>query len=1001
MTVDPDTARLLVDEEDEAGARVWDGQRWLRDGLPLAADSADPALEFSPEGRLEGALDRDGVRRTYGYTPEGRLARVAWPDGREVLVSYDRNGRVEEIRGPGTRVERYRWGDALTVQRYPGGRIERQPINPGSGADRAYAVRDGAGREVRSFYAGDELVAWEDPRGLRTTLDRSPERLRIQLPTGGSWVVEADDSGRLAQLTGPRGGQWRWTWSPHGVVSRRDPTGRMERSTFDEQGRLLSRSFGGRRYDLLWSEAGPIRGLRAPSGAETLVERDEQGQVSALVDAAGSRLELDWERGQVATIRRRDGGVWSLDRDPQGRVTALDSPEGWRLSVRRDSRGHIVEIKDSSAGRTRLFRDLEGRITQVTAPDGRKTGLVRDGHGAVTAVRRADGSTVRIERDASGEIRRVALGDSVVDIRRDPRGLPTRAGPIQWQRDLRGGVVGLQTGTLDLALGRDLSGRLSGVSAGAWTLGIQHDAAGFPVAWRGSDGELVVQRDANGLVTTESDGTEETRALRGPRGLLQRVSLGPHQWRLSRDAAGRVLRVAGPDGLKGGLDRDAAGRTTLVRYPTGALKKVSYEGSLVHIRVEEPSGSPLLQRTEKRGPAGELEWIQENDAGRTTYQYDPLGALVAIEREQEAWSWGVDAVEGPQGQLALFDEAGRLREARIAPGIPAWGVAAEVLQAFVDEAGRVRGYSGELGAAELAFDAAGRLERLSTAGQVWRVQWDPLGRLRAVTDPTGASRTYTWVPGSRGANRDLLRVGDDQLWLPGFAEPVAVRTPGGVEAIVAVDQLPRFVADAAGQVLAIATTPAGRADSGASRSAGARGGISLFAGGPLVFGSVMVDPVSGRPIGGELGWPWEVRAAMGPLGHDKLDPTAWQPVGPWHEPLRLLADLGEVDFAAEEQGVQILAPSVGVPWLPAGLDTDLVGAWTPPPVLPVQEDPLVLDLLTALMPGGRPPDESWFRSLVLADVEALSGDLPPGLGIPGLERVDPGLSTGLLEPAGW
>ena len=108
----------------------------------------------------------------------------------------------------------------------------------------------------------------------------------------------------------------------------------------------------------------------------------------------------------------------------------------------------------------------------------------------------------------------------------------------------------------------------------------------------------------------------------------------------------------------------------LVRYPTGALKKVSYEGSLVHTRIEEPSGSPLLQRTEKRGIAGEIEWVQENDAGRTTYQYDPLGALVAIEREQEAWSWGVDAVEGPQGQLALFDETGRLREARLHPGFP-------------------------------------------------------------------------------------------------------------------------------------------------------------------------------------------------------------------------------------------------------------------------------------------------------------------------------------------
>ena len=480
MTVDPDTARLLVDEEDEAGARVWDGQRWLRDGLPLGAASGDPALEFSPEGRLEGALDRDGVRRTYGYTP--RAVSRGWL-GPMVARWWCRTtgtagSRKSGVRAPGWSATAGRRADRPAVS---GGRVERQPINPGSGADRAYAVRDGAGREVRSFYAGDELVAWEDPRGLRTTPRPSAERVRLQLPTGGSGCG-GGHSGRLAQLTGPRGGQWRWTWSPHGVVSRRDPTGRMERSTFDEQAPLQSVF---RRTPLRppLERGGPDSWFSRPNGAETLVERDEQGQVSALVDAAGSRLELDWEQGQVATIRRRDGGVWSLDRDLQGRVTALDSPKDG------GSRCGVTLEATSSRSRTPLRDGPACSGTSRAGSPGHCARRPEDGTGARRAWCRHCGPQGRWEHGPD-RARRI-WRDSPSRRRGQRRGHPTGpTGPAhaRWARPVAKGPAGRRRRAADrdprpAARPRPQRSSVGGLGR-AWTLGIQHDAAGF--RWHGA-----------------------------------------------------------------------------------------------------------------------------------------------------------------------------------------------------------------------------------------------------------------------------------------------------------------------------------------------------------------------------------------------------------------------------------------------------------------------------------------------------------------------------------
>jgi len=347
----------------------------------------------------------------------------------------------------------------------------------------------------------------------------------------------------------------------------------------------------------------------------------------------------------------------------------------------------------------------------------------------------------------------------------------------------------------------------------------------------------------------------------------------------------------------------------------------------------------------------------------------------------------------------VLDPKGNLTEARVTADLPAWGVADRLLSAFRDLEGTLDGVTGDLGLAEVAHDPLGRLTEVVAAGQRWRLEWDPLGRLSALVDPTGGARAIRWAPGGGAGSRDLLLVGDDQPWLPGGPSAVAVLTPGGADAIVHVGDDPRWVIDSVGRTLEIRRTPMGLPDSGGARLAGAGGSLQVFAGGPLLVGDVALDPVGGRPTSGRVRRSWEVTSPRGPVGRAHLDPDAWAPRGLWHDPARLLEALGEIQPVVSDTWRALPAAAPGFPWLPRALEGP------PPPLgpprwsIPLDDEPLVVDLVLALLPGAGPLDSTLLTRAALArepDLD-LSAELPPGATIPGLDPwwgSDPGSASG-------
>ncbi len=1001
VVVDPITGALRVESWDAPGQqRIWDGRRWTVRGGGITDDwpiREGFSLQLGPDGALESSSSHWGRRCDYRYDASGRLVGMSWEGGARVDIAYDAQDRVVETRGPGRALHRYRWGRDLEVDRAPGGRLTVRADPPNPEGQRTVQVIDGAGRAALSTWAQQDgverLLSWSDPRGNQSRLDHGKEGLSL-VSSGRSWELRLDPDRRLKVLTAPNGGAWTWTWDEAGrMVGLQDPGGRMLRLLRNADGQVISVDQGGRRTDLERDPAGRLQSVVSPNGASTRVARDAQGRVVGITDAAGNLLALERDRsGRLRAVITRTGARWELSSDAMGRVVEVVDPSGRSLGLERDGAGRVIRLKDSVFGSTQLARGGDGEISRVRAPDGRETGLARDGHGRVVRILRPDGSTVTMERDAAGELRWVALGEEGVEIERSAEGLPLRAASVRWSRDAVGRVQAVDAPGLHIELERDLAGRLWGASAGSWVVGIQHDASGLPVAWRGSDGDLVLQRDALGDVIVEARGPDELRVLRDPRGWINRVSLGESGWRFGRDAAGQLQLVQGPDGLRAGIDRDALGRVTLLRHPGGTLTRVGWGPDLLHVEVDAPSGQPLLRRSVGLDADGRTLWVQEDGGERAAWSYDPLNQLIAIEEGLDsAWSWAPDAIEGPGEELLVRDGAGQVTEARVSGLLPTWGVADAVLSVFRDKDGAIEGFTGDRGVARLRHDPLGRLVEVVSAGQRWRLSFDPLGRLDAVEDPTGGRRALRWMPGSIGNSGDLLRVGQDQLWLPGADRSLGLSTPGGDEALVHIGGDPRFVVDAAGRAVALHATPLGRLDSGAAHLAGAGGGLQIFAAGPVVFGDLALDPVSGAPTSGVRRWPWESAGPRGPLGRSELDPAAWDPQGPWHRPIDLLVALGEVAPIDGAAWTPIPGAELALPWLPASFEGGGVPIGPGPWMLPLDEDPLVAALLAQVLPGAEPPGPRFVEATVLA-MEAdldLAPELPPGVEIPGLPTLIP------------
>lgn len=400
---------------------------------------------------------------------------------------------------------------------------------------------------------------------------------------------------------------------------------------------------------------------------------DPDGWVLSQIEQHGRETRYEYRDDGVSTVTATDGAPPNvMVHDRRGRMTAMIDGLGNTMRVTYDERDDITQLVDRSGAVTRYRHDDRGNVVERIDPDGLTQRFEWDElDRLVTEIDRAGVAVTHEYEGDQREPSRTLLpdGSSVVS-RFDEHGLLlsiTDADGVtaSVERDEHGAVTAVRTGDdLLLRIGYDAAGR-------------------------------AVEAETGGVVATAD-----------------------------LDAAGRLLRIAGPDGERR-FDHSPAGRWTGSIDPAGAHWRFERDGTGEVTRIFDELGT--LLRYERDG-VGQVTAVVDAEGGRIDYELDPLGRPVAVrDGNRNATTYRYD----PEGRVIEVVDANGNR--------------------FVQERDRLGRVVTEIepsGARrQLTYHPNGEVAtQTDEAGNTWRNEVDALGRVIAVTDPLGAVTSMRYTP---------------------------------------------------------------------------------------------------------------------------------------------------------------------------------------------------------------------------------------------------------------
>ncbi len=663
--------------------------------------------------------------RVYVHTPDGRRAGFTFdPVARPGFLATIWHPRFRPDPGVETKLE---VDDVPLIQRTDGKfalYLFALPWNP-----RHYTVvTPDEQRWVHDQYDGLQSITDRNQNVLRFTPDG------IFASSGPSVRFDRDDEGRITTITDPDGRTVRYSYSggdlttvtdvvgqvaryqyrsdpAHYLEQLEDPHGGAVRTTYDDEGRIVSRT------DAL---------------GNTIAQRyDVEEQTETVVDAYGQETRFQYDvDGNVTQTIDPLGAVARYDYDTNGRLSGYVDPNGSQTRLTRDARGNVTELLDANGGRFRFTYDDKNRVVTATNPNGGTVRYGRDDRGNVIEIENAAGviTTLTYDQqgrvtsgtDALGHVERREYGDMEKPVRLVHADGTSRA--VEYTD------YGLPMRMID-ENGHEMNVLLDEVGRPSTV----RDAVGTTarVEWNGS--RPIRSIDANGGVTTyEYDAMGRIVCLTDPIG-------GRH--RTEYDAMGRVVAKIDPGGRTTRHEYDAMGHVVRTTDPLGEISNYAYDaaGNLVYA---EHDGR--VTRVEVDA-AGHQTAIVDAIGRRTEYEYDPAGLLVSVTTPGgRTWRIEYDVLGrpvrriGPDGATVTLE---RDANGRVVRRIDANGSTTEWRH---DRRGRIlEVIDPEGGHTRHEYDAASNIvARIAPTGSVMRTEYDALNRPLRIQDDTGAVTSY-------------------------------------------------------------------------------------------------------------------------------------------------------------------------------------------------------------------------------------------------------------------
>jgi RHS repeat-associated protein len=346
-----DAQRRQVLVTDSYGRRTllkFDEQRSLVEHVNVVGDTSSRILDgtgsilatVAPDGSVESTLRYDAETRTLldfgeGEAPWrrrldalGRLEQVESPAGTIQRFEYDERGELAKIEfANGARVT-YSYderGEAAGFRDPAGYQIWRDVAPDG----RTVRFRDEAGPLfLQTFDAMDNLVSEVDEGGRQTRYRyRAPDVVSEEIgPSGEITSYDYDDAMNLRTRTNPLGRTWQIESNAiRQVMAEIDPLGGRVAYEYDAEGNLVAVvNQLGERMEIFRDDLYREVGVRHFDGHVVAYELDALDRRTAIVDARGRRTEYEYSASDNLSRRRfADGAVEEYERNVEGEYSSL------------------------------------------------------------------------------------------------------------------------------------------------------------------------------------------------------------------------------------------------------------------------------------------------------------------------------------------------------------------------------------------------------------------------------------------------------------------------------------------------------------------------------------------------------------------------------------------------------------------------------------------------------------------------------------------------------
>jgi len=627
---------------------------------------------YDANGRVEKQTAADGGIFEFAYKTNeaGKVEATTLTDplGRQREVQFNSEGfPTSETEAAGTEL-----AQTSTIERQPKTGLILSETDPLGGKTEYEYDSNGNVEEVTrlagtseavtskfAYQAGtDRLTEATDPLGHTSKFEYGSkgELLKETNPLGNETTIEYNGDGQPTEITDPEGETSKLGYEAGDLVSVTNPLGNTTSQFVDALGRVRAITLpGGQRYLYGYNEADQLTSEKAPSGAETAIEYDADGDPTRLTDPLGGettstydsmdRLESEtdplehtseWnydKAGQLTEAVDRRGKISQFGYDGLGRVvkasfgvSGLTAESA--IEYGYDEGNRLTDVSDSASGEYTLSHDNLDRLTGVEGPTGsvgyeydaagRRTAMSLPGSRSVSyAYDNADrmtevaseGQSASLAYDKASRLERLTLPDGIEQLYGyDKAGQPTSIaykhgestlGEIDYAYDADGRTEAMWGSYARLALPEALKSA-------------KYNAANQLVEREGK----ALSYDADGNLT--SDGSSE------------------YGW----DARGQLAEISGATSASFGYDpfgrrtsKTLGGTTTSLLYDGPNVAQESVGGSVAANLLSGLSADQLFSRATGEGTdsylsdkLGSTIALANSSAGvETTYAYDPFG----------------------------------------------------------------------------------------------------------------------------------------------------------------------------------------------------------------------------------------------------------------------------------------------------------------------------------------------------------------------------------------